>query len=199
MGRKLRTWIPEYFYHIVCRGIRRDALFKDTHDFQTFLYILQKVHENTPFEIASYCLMTNHFHLQLRSKEQPISKVMALINKRYANYYNTKYNLTGHVFEKRYFDDMIKTEIGMLEVSRYIHLNPLKAKIVNRLGDYQWSSYPYFLLRGKTIIPNYMKVDLLLSTFDSHQNVFSSYNDFIENFDGDKDLLNRILLSKVNS
>ncbi|GAJ57242.1 hypothetical protein B23_0431 [Geobacillus thermoleovorans B23] len=75
--------------------------------------------------------MTNHFHLQLRSKQEPISKVMALMNKRYANYYNTRYRLTGHVFEKRYYGKWIDNDSGMLEVSRYIHLNPVEAHIVN--------------------------------------------------------------------
>lgn len=79
MGRKRRIWIPESFYHIVCRGNRRDHLFMDEGDYTTFLYILHHVNEVVPFELASYCLMTNHFHLQLRSREQHISKVMSLI------------------------------------------------------------------------------------------------------------------------
>ena len=111
---------------IVCRGNRRDPLFKEANDFRAFLYILEQLHENIPFEIASYCLMTNHFHLQARSQQQSISKVMALVNKRYANYYNTRYGLTGHVFEKRYFSKIIDDDAGMLEVSRYIHLNPVR-------------------------------------------------------------------------
>ncbi|WP_174614748.1 transposase [Virgibacillus ihumii] len=136
MGRKKRVWVPNSFYHVVCRGNRRDALFKDEGDFKTFLHILQQVHKKIPFELASYCLMTNHFHLQIRSKEQPISKVMSLINKRYADYYNTKNRITGHVFEKRYYDKLIGTKQGMLEVSRYIHLNPVDADMVNHAQNY---------------------------------------------------------------
>ncbi|WP_230459066.1 transposase [Terrilactibacillus tamarindi] len=134
MGRKKRICLPNHFYHVDCRGNRRDPLFKDAGDFLTFMYILTKVYEKAPFDLASYCLMTNHFHLQLRFQDFPISKIMSLINKHHANYYNTRYHLTGHVFEKRYYDNMIDSGTGMLEVSRYIHLNPVQAGMVNLLS-----------------------------------------------------------------
>ncbi|RYG71363.1 transposase [Lentibacillus lipolyticus] len=145
MGRRKRIWVPGTFYHVVCRGNRRDALFKDEGDFKTFLRILQQVHEKTPFELATYCLMTNHYHLQIRSKDQSISKVMSLVNKRYADYYNTKNRITGHVFEKRYYDKPIESKQGMLEVSRYIHLNPVEANMVAHAQSYRWSSYRYYI------------------------------------------------------
>ncbi|WP_369522947.1 transposase [Pseudalkalibacillus hwajinpoensis] len=147
MVRKPRVWLPNHFYHIVSRGNRKDLLFKDERDYRTFLYILQQVFETHPFELASYCLMNNHYHLQLRSKEQPISKIMSLVNKRYATYFNGRYELTGHVFEKRYFDEPLNTPANMLEVSRYIHLNPLKANLVLQPADYPWSSYRYYGLK----------------------------------------------------
>lgn len=146
MGRKLRILSPLYFYHIVCRGNRRDPLFMDERDIQAFIFILRRIHERFPFEIASFCLMTNHYHLQLKSQEHSISKIMALLNKQYANYYNTRYNLTGHVFEKRFYDSVILAKKGMLEVSRYIHLNPIEANIVIRPEDYLWSSYHLFFI-----------------------------------------------------
>lgn len=117
----------------------------DDSDFKIFLRILNQVNDKTPFELVAYCLMTNHFHLQLRSEQQSVSKVMSLINKRYADYYNTRYNLTGHVFEKRYFDKIIDSKAGMLEVSRYIHLNPTGACMVEKPEHYPWSSYRYYL------------------------------------------------------
>jgi len=145
MARKKRIWIPHLFYHIVCLGNRRDALFNDDGDFKMFLHIMNQVNERTLFELASYCLMTNHFHLHLRSQDQPISKVMSLINKRYPDYYNTKTRLSGHVFEKRYYDKIIPSKQGMLEVSRYIHLNPVAAEMVAKPEAYPWSSYRYYL------------------------------------------------------
>jgi len=145
LARKRRVWIPDFFYHIVSRGNRRDALFHDDSDFKIFLHILRQIHKKNPFEIASYCLMTNHYHLLMRSQKQPISKVMALLNKRYADYYNTKNKVTGHVFEKRFYDKIINTNLDMLEVSAYIHLNPLEAGMVKRPELYQWSSYRYYV------------------------------------------------------
>ncbi|WP_164667814.1 transposase [Virgibacillus doumboii] len=165
MGRKRRMWIPDYYYHVVCRGNRRDALFKDDGDFKTFLFILQTVNKKTPFELSSYCLMTNHYHLQMRSREQPISKVMSLLNKRYADYYNTKNGLTGHVFEKRYFDKIINTELSMLEVSRYIHLNPFAAGMVTRPEDYRWSSYRYYLHTSRAPMLN---MEVVLGCFSGN-------------------------------
>ena len=108
--------------------------------------------------------MTNHYHLQIRSKEASLSKVMSLINKRYANYYNIKYKLSGHVFEKRFYDKLIEGKEGMLAVSRYIHLNPVEAKMVKKPEDYPWSSY--LLFNNQHIPPpSFMKVEHILDYY----------------------------------
>lgn len=178
MGRKKRIWVPYSFYHVVCRGNRRDALFKDDHDFKTFFHILTSVHKKTPFELASFCLMTNHYHLQIRSKDQPLSKVMSFINKRYADYYNTKNNLTGHVFEKRYYDKMIDSKQGMLEVSRYIHLNPVEAGMVLRAVDYKWSSYrQYLYATGSSLFNSKVVLDYFSG---SEMEKREKYREFVE-------------------
>ncbi len=157
MGRSKRSWSPNHFYHVVMRGNRRDALFREPTDFTTYLHILETVHDKAPFELASYCLMTNHLHLLIRSHNQPLSKVMSLLNKRYANYYNTRYRLTGHVYEKRYYSKIVDSKEGMLEVSRYIHLNPVEARMVRAPEQYPWSSYHYFLDHPTSLSPSYMK------------------------------------------
>jgi putative transposase len=164
MPYKKRIWVPHYFYHVVCRGNRRDPLFRCQTDFQSFFQILENINKKYPFELASYCLMTNHYHLQIRSQEVSLSKVMSLINKRYANYYNTRYRLTGHVFEKRYFDKLIEGKEGMLEVSRYIHLNPVKAKMVKHPESYPWSSY-YFFEDERYTPPNFINIHHILDYY----------------------------------
>lgn len=164
MGRKRRVFNPNLFYHIVCRGNRRDPLFKEEQDFVEVLHMLGKIYEITPFELASYCFMTNHFHLQLRSQKESISKVMALLNKRYANYYNTKYNLSGHVFEKRFFSEVISGSLGMLEVGRYILMNPVNAQMVKSPEEYPWSSMT-FLFNVYSIPPAFIKTEHLLNCF----------------------------------
>ncbi|MEQ6389245.1 transposase [Bacillaceae bacterium S4-13-58] len=181
MGRRKRIWLPNYFYHIVCRGNRRDALFNDKHDFLTYLYILRQIYDRYPFEIASYCLMTNHLHLQLMSPEQPISKIMSLVNKRYADYYNTKYKMTGHVYEKRYFDKIIPDPIAMLEVSRYIHLNPLEAQMVLNPEDYRWSSYRHFSSEKTTKVEPFFNTNRILDYFPgTDEEKKLAYCEFVE-------------------
>ncbi|MEW9109042.1 MAG: transposase [Cytobacillus gottheilii] len=165
MGRAKRIFISNLFYHVVCRGNRRDPLFRDTSDFQAFLHILQQLHEKYPFDIASYCLMTNHFHLQIRSQHVTLSKIMSLLNKRYATYYNTKYRITGHVFEKRFYDKVINGKKGMLEVSRYIHLNPVAAKMVKHPEHYPWSSF-YLYHYAQSVPPSYLNLGHLLDFYE---------------------------------
>ncbi|WP_102344817.1 REP-associated tyrosine transposase [Bacillus sp. Marseille-P3661] len=165
MPRKKRVWINEYFYHIICRGNRRDPLFMDDRDFNVFFKIVDQVFERNPFEISTYCLMTNHYHLLLRSKEIPISKVIGLINKRYATYYNTRYCLTGHVFEKRYFDKLMENSEDMLETSKYIHLNPVRANIVTHPNHYSWSSFHLFQHKDLETIPRYMNLIPILGIY----------------------------------
>lgn len=162
MGRKRRIWIPDLFYHIVCGGNRRDPLFMVDNDFKVFFQIMNQVNEKTPFEFVSYCLMTNHYHLQLRSIDQPVSKVMSLLNKRYADYYNTKNKLSGHVFEKRYYDKIIYSEQGMLKVSRYIHFNPVRAKMTAEPESYQWSDFRYYT---HTLNYNQLNMNVILDYF----------------------------------
>ncbi|MRX74353.1 transposase [Bacillus lacus] len=164
MPRCKRVWIPEQFYHVVCRGNRRDPLYRNATDFEAFLHILQQLHEKHKFEITSYCLMTNHYHLQIRSSKTSLSNLFALINKRYANYYNSKYKLSGHVYEKRYFSKLIQGKEGMFEVSRYIHLNPVEAKIVKSPKHYPWSSF-HLYKDPRLAVPVFMRTDILLKYY----------------------------------
>jgi putative transposase len=180
MGRKSRIWLPGGFYHIVCRGNRRDALFLSDLDYVSFYKILESVYEKIKFELPAYCLMTNHFHLLIRTWEDPIAKVMALLNKRYANYFNTRYRLSGHVFEKRYYAQLLEEDRGVLEVSKYIHRNPLEAKMVKRMDLYPWSSYRYYT-QMNGIPPAYVKLDSILRYFSGetvHQR--EAYQTYVE-------------------
>lgn len=164
MPRNRRIWNPDMFYHVVSRGNRRDALYLDDRDFRVFLSILSKTMLNHPFELSSYCLMTNHYHLQLRTRDTSLSTLMAVINKRYATYYNNRYRLTGHVFESRFFSEPIPNQFGMLEVSRYIHLNPVRAKIVEEPHDYPYSSFNY-LIGERKYPPFFLKPSIIQDVF----------------------------------
>ena len=165
MSRPKRLWYPNHFYHVVMRGNNRQNIFRTREDVHAFFDILAQVHEKYPFTIISYCIMTNHYHLLIRSPYVPLSKIMMLVNKRYSEYYKATYSFSGHLYEKRYYADIIKTALGVLEVSRYIHKNPIQTKvpIVSCMEHYPHSSYalykgnkpsPYIFI-DTSILPTY--------------------------------------------
>ncbi|MDQ0269220.1 transposase [Cytobacillus purgationiresistens] len=144
MARSKRIWSPEHFHHVGNRGNWQMNLFREEQDYFVFLKILQRTYELTKMEICSYCLMSNHYHLLIRTPHVPLSKVMSRINKGYTDYFNRKYEVSGHLFEKRFFSKPVYDDYGLLEVSSYIHLNPVEAQMATNLARYRWSSYHYY-------------------------------------------------------
>lgn len=164
MVRPNRIWSPEHFHHVVSRGNWRANLFEEDIDFISFLNIIDTSHRSANLEIASYCLMTNHYHLLLRSRTVSLSKVMRNINKSYADYYNKKYEVSGHLFEQRFYSKPIYDLYGLLEVSRYIHMNPVEAAITATPQDYRWSSFPYYYY-PKMKKPSYINLTPITELF----------------------------------
>ncbi|WP_332695165.1 transposase [Halalkalibacter lacteus] len=145
MSRKHRVWYPGAIYHITARGNRRTALFENRNDYLTYLAILADVKSQYLFHLHSYCLMTNHIHLQIETSKFHIKDIMKELHARYAVWFNKEHHYIGHLFQGRYGDKLIKEDAYFLEVSRYIHLNPLEAHMVKRPQDYRWSSYRAYL------------------------------------------------------
>ena len=141
IARKKREWYPGAIYHIMGRGNRRQNIYEDKTDYQYFLALLSDIQKKMPFELHSYCLMTNHFHLLLETKDKEIWHIMKRLMQLYTEYYNNKYGRTGHLFQGRYRSCLVKDDAYFLQTSRYIHLNPVKAKMVLHPEDYLWSSY----------------------------------------------------------
>lgn len=146
MPRKKRIWHPDVFNHIVSRGNNRQNIFLCDRDYIEFFRVLSYTYEKYPFIITSFCLMSNHYHLLLQSPEVPIGKVMRIINHRYGDYFRKKYHYTGHLYEKRYYSELITTPNSMIRVSRYIHRNPINTTtpIVHKLEHYRYSSYAFY-------------------------------------------------------
>ncbi|WP_235849036.1 MULTISPECIES: transposase [Bacillaceae] len=167
MGKR-RVWIPLNYHHVSNRGNRREAIFQSAADYIYFLNLIENAHEKFSIKLCSYCLMTNHYHLQLLSTDTPISKVMFYINKKYANYYNRKYKYTGHLFEKPFFSRPVYDDYDILALSRYIHLNPVKATMVHLPEEYRWSSYSYFLSSEAAQPPSFFTFDPILSQFSGN-------------------------------
>ena len=141
IARKNRVWYPQATYHLMERGIRRQSIYEDEMDYQVFLEMLKIAQEKYNCLVHAYCLMTNHFHLLLETDDIEVGTFMKYLASSYANYYNKKYRYSGHLFEGRYKGCLVKDDSYFLQTSRYIHLNPVKAGMVNNAEEYAWSSY----------------------------------------------------------
>lgn len=179
MGRKNRQWYENSYYHVTCRGNHRNNLFMDEDDFKEYIKLIRfylKKLKDTPYEIICYCLMDNHVHLLVRMSTRPLSDFMKMVNLGYARYFNDKYDYIGHLFQDRFFAEYIAGERQLLETSRYIHLNPVRAQMVALPSDYKWSSYDIFT--GK--MPNeFLHSERILEHFKRDEES-KWYQEFVE-------------------
>lgn len=141
MGRVQRRYSASGCYHIMLRGNERKKIFLDDGDHQRFLDILLKKKTETQLLIYAYCLMDNHIHLVLRDDQNELSTIMKGIATSYAMFFNVKYNRVGHVFQDCFKSEPIEDERYLMSAIRYVHNNPVKAKIVAKPDQYEWSSY----------------------------------------------------------
>ena len=141
MARPLRIEYPGAVYHITNRGNDRKAVFKDDQDRETFLKILAFVIKRYHWLCHAYCLMDNHYHLMIETPDGNLSLGMRQLNGVYTQARNRRYKKTGHLFQGRYKAIVIQKDSHLLEVSRYVVLNPVRAGMVEKPEDWKWSSY----------------------------------------------------------
>jgi len=141
LARKRRVWYPGAIYHVMSRGNRKKNIFEDVEDYVRFLDIVQDAQEMYGFTVHAICLMTNHFHIEIETSEVALSRIMQRIKSLYAEDFNYRHHYSGHLFEGRYNACLILNDRYFLEVSRYIHLNPVKAGMVREPAAYEYSSY----------------------------------------------------------
>lgn len=142
MGRPLRIEYPGAFYHVTSRGNEKKEVFKSQKDREKFLSYLESATERYGAAIHVYCLMSNHYHLLVETPEGNLSQIMRHINGAYTNYFNTKRQRAGHLFQGRYKAILVEKDAYSLELSRYIHLNPVRAGMVQLPEDYRWLRNP---------------------------------------------------------
>jgi REP element-mobilizing transposase RayT len=150
MARPVRIEYPGAVYHVVCRGNNRQAVFRDDHDRKRYLEKLTLYCQEKDVELLCYTLLTNHVHLVLETPQGNLSKMMQAFQTSYTVYFNKRHGRTGHVFEQRYKAFLVDRDNYLLEVSRYVHLNAVAARLVERPDKYRWSSYASYL-KGKGI------------------------------------------------
>jgi putative transposase len=177
MVRKKCEWYLGSIHHITTRGNRRSDIFKDEEDYIIYLAIVKEVKDKLPFELYCYCLMTNHVHLEIKTFDISTSIIMKRINQIYAQYFNKKYNYIGHVFQDRYHSEVIKDDSQILTTTRYIHLNPVKANMVERLEEYEYSSYRMYIGNKKEKL---ISSERVLSFF-KEEGKRELYKAFVEN------------------
>lgn len=163
MARKKRIWWPGASYHIMTRGNHRLEIFRDDEDRLYFLSVMTQVQVKYPFHLHAYCLMTNHVHLEMETTNVDLGTVMKMINMKYAIYFNKKYRFVGQLLQGRFRAELIMDDRYFLSINRYIHLNPVKARIVADPKEYRWSSYPVYLTGLSTPI---VHTDKTLGYFD---------------------------------
>ncbi len=141
MARPLRIEYPGAVYHVTSRGNEKKAVFKDDQDRELFLKILAEVNKRYHWFCHAYCLMDNHYHLLIETPEGNLSLGMRQLNGVYTQAFNKKRNRTGHLFQGRYKAILIQKDNHLLEACRYVVLNPVGARLVERPEDWKWSSY----------------------------------------------------------
>jgi len=141
MARLARVEYPGALYHVITRGNQRQRIFRDDRDREKYLEILSSLKKQYSFRIPAYVLMLNHVHLLLESGEVPLSRIMQRLGSGYTQYFNRRHQQVGHLFQGRYKAILCDKDSYLLELTRYLHLNPVRAKVVKDPVDYQWSSY----------------------------------------------------------
>lgn len=144
MPRRARQLAESGIYHVMARGVNRDAIFLEDEDFDRFLSTLALVRDASGCSVLAYCLMTNHLHLVVRTQHEPIGTVMKRLGVRYAGWFNRKYGRVGHVFQDRFKSIPVETDEYFVALLRYVWNNPVEAGLTASADDYRWSSRRLF-------------------------------------------------------
>ncbi len=196
MARPLRLDYPGAWHHVINRGAARQAIFNTDEQRAYFLSLLAATHERFNAEWHAYCLMSNHYHLLLRTPEGNLQRIMRHLGGLYTQFYNCTEGRDGPLMRGRYRAVLVDAESHWLELSRYIHRNPQTAGIVRDLADYPWSSYPAYI--GRIEAPPWLKTAYILGAVGTKR-PHARYKAFMAG-DGDEALAtfyNKLKISPV--
>jgi putative transposase len=160
MPRKPRLHVDGAFYHVILRGNHREAIFFCPADRDVFASLVAEMLERFRMRVHAYCWMTNHVHLLIQVSDAPLGRAMMRIASRFARRMQRDRPTTGHFFERRYRAILVDADEYLLELIRYIHLNPVRAGIAADPGDYAWSGHRAYL--GLEVVP-WLTTDFALS------------------------------------
>lgn len=174
MSRPLRLEFPGAIWHVTSRGNERRDIYRDDIDRRRFLGYLARVVSLRRWRLHAWVLMSNHYHLLLETPEVGLSRGMKWLNQKYAEAFNTRHQRVGHLFQGRFHGVLVEREGHLLELLRYLVLNPVRAQLVRFAGDYAWSNYR--ATAGLQSPPPWLDVDWTLRQFaDDHD----AYRQFV--------------------
>jgi len=181
-----RQWRIEYegaLYHVMSRGNEGRSIAGDDEDRESFMALLGNMSDRFEIEVHSWVLMSNHYHLLLKTRRANLSKGMQWFGATYTRRYNVKHKRSGHLFQGRFKSLLVENDNYLLRLSCYIHRNPLRAKMVKRLADYEWSSYRNFAY-GEPC-PDWLETNLILSQV-SRDDRYVAYRRKVQGYSGEE-------------
>lgn len=178
MARPLRLELPGALYHVTSRGDGREDIFLSDDDRLAWLETFAEVCRRFNWVCHAYCQMTNHYHLVIETPDANLSQGMRQLNGVYTQRFNRAHQHVGHVFQGRFKAILVEKDSYLLELARYVILNPLRAKMIRRLDQWPWSSY--CAMCGQAATPEWLQVDFVLSQFASKRaRAIAKYVDFV--------------------
>lgn len=195
MARPLRIEFDGAFYHVTARGNERKDIYKSRWDRERFLSYLESATQRYSAVIHGYCLMTNHYHLLVETPLGNLSKIMQHINSSYTTYYNVKRKRSGHLLQGRYKAILVEADSYACELSRYMHLNPVRAGMCALPDEYPWTSYHAYVNTAER--PDWLTTRYVLGYFTGPEK--DSYRHFVEEMVGKKytSPLDKVIASTV--
>ena len=180
MSRAWRIAYPGALYHILSRGNERREIFIGDYDRQLFLDTLGEISDRFEVDICAYVLMGNHYHLLLRTRQSNLSKAMQWLGVTYTNRFNPRHGRSGHLFQGRFKSMLVQNDAYLLQLSYYIHRNPLRAGLVKRLAAYRWSSYLAYAYGKRP--PPWLHLKLILSQLKNTADPYQAYRENAQNY-----------------
>ena len=178
MARSLRIEYPGALYHITSRGDGQEDIYLSDEDRVLFLAVFSEVCVRCNWVCYAYCLMSNHYHLLVETPQGNLSKGMQLLNGVYTQKFNRLHKRVGHIFQGRFKSILVEKDSYLLELSRYIVLNPVRARMVVSAADWKWSSYQATI--GQSAKPSWLLTNSILSLFSPNLSIaVEKYQQFI--------------------
>jgi len=179
MGRSWRIEYEGALYHLMSRGNNGQPIYLYDADRNLFLNTISEMSERFEVEIYAYVLMPNHYHLLVKTQRANLKKAMQWFGTAYTRRFNNRNSKSGHLFQGRYKSVIVQNDGYLMRLSCYIHRNPLRAGIVDRLIDYPWSSYPIYAYGKKG--PDWLNTQAILSYFNDNH-IHSQYREKVQQY-----------------